>query len=432
MKARLNIGILGGGLSAIALGGQLAHDFEILEKEERPGGLCRSFQKEGFRYDLGGHILFSKDESVMEFVRDALGDNANRCRRNNKIFFKGRYVKYPFENGLGDLEKEDIYKCLAGFLKNEHKRPRNFKEWIYYTFGDGIAEAYLIPYNRKIWKCPLEKMAMEWVERIPRPPVEDIIKSAIGIETEGYLHQLYFHYPARGGIEALVKALIADGKPVTTGFEVTGIRRKRGEWIVSNGCEEKMFEKIVVTMPVLKALECMDDVPGDVLRAARSLVHNRVRVVMVGVNNTSLLDKSAIYFPSPEVVFHRACFMGYFSVSNVPSGQSSLIAEVTANGRDEVGEICDSGLVERVIDDLARLGVIDEKDVVTTDVTNIEYGYVVYDSNYAANVRIVRGYASSLGIELLGRFGEFEYLNMDEVIRRSHRLAEKLNAADAG
>jgi protoporphyrinogen oxidase len=103
----MNIGILGGGISGLTLQRFLEHPSEVLEKAPRPGGLCRTFWKDGFGFDIGGHILFSKHQHVNELVNSLLGDNINYCRRANKILFKGRYVKYPFENDLGSLDRQD-------------------------------------------------------------------------------------------------------------------------------------------------------------------------------------------------------------------------------------------------------------------------------------------------------------------------------------
>ena len=134
------------------------------------------------------------------------------------------------------MPEEDRFFCINGFIKTliavekgEVPPPENFRDWIYYTFGPGIAECYMVPYNEKIWKYPTEKMSLHWVDgRIPRPPVEDIIKSAIGIETEGYTHQAVFSYPLDGGIEALVTAIAEPVLPfIRTGFRVTSLRKRR-------------------------------------------------------------------------------------------------------------------------------------------------------------------------------------------------------------
>ena len=213
----MTIAILGGGLSGLALARLLheqGNEVVVLEAESRCGGLCRSKEDQGFTFDTGGsHIIFSRDEEVLGFMRRMIEGNEQRSIRNTKIFYKGRYVKYPFENGLSDLPIEDRFFCINEFVrthvaveKEELASPVNFREWIYYTFGKGIAECYMVPYNEKIWKFPTNRMSLHWVDgRIPRLPVEDVIKSAIGIPTEGYTHQSVFSYPLDGGIAAVLR-----------------------------------------------------------------------------------------------------------------------------------------------------------------------------------------------------------------------------------
>ena len=104
----MTVGILGGGLAGLAVAAHLGHDSEILEADARPGGHCLTVQEDGFTFDAGGpHIMFSRNEETLALMVGLLGDNVHRGRRANKIFFKGRYVKYPFENGLYDLEPQD-------------------------------------------------------------------------------------------------------------------------------------------------------------------------------------------------------------------------------------------------------------------------------------------------------------------------------------
>ena len=97
------------------------------------------------------------------------------------------------------------------------KEPTNLEEWAYATFGRGISDKYFLPYNRKIWDCEPSEITLAWVARIPKPPLDDVVKSAVGISTEGALHQLYFTYPKRGGYVALVHAFAAVATQVGRG-----------------------------------------------------------------------------------------------------------------------------------------------------------------------------------------------------------------------
>src|SRR5262249_33198507 len=137
-----DVGVLGAGISGLAVGTFLRAGVEVLEAAERPGGLLRTFGKGGFSSDVGGHILFSKDAEGLDALVRALGDNVERRRRNNKILYRGIHVKYPFENGLGALPKEDAYDCLLSFVKNDARPPPhdNFEEWMYFTLGRGITD----------------------------------------------------------------------------------------------------------------------------------------------------------------------------------------------------------------------------------------------------------------------------------------------------
>src|ERR1019366_2302335 len=141
--SRQQTGILGGGLAGLTVAARLEGSSEVLEAGERPGGHLRSVREEGFtHHPRGPHIIFSRNAETLGFMLSLLGPNVYRGRRANKIFFKGRYVKYPFENGLYDLDPQDRFECLYHYIENRHPSPANLKEWIYHAFGTGIAEKY--------------------------------------------------------------------------------------------------------------------------------------------------------------------------------------------------------------------------------------------------------------------------------------------------
>ncbi len=424
----MNIGILGGGISGLTLQRFLNHSSEVLERAPVPGGLCRTFWKDGFGFDIGGHILFSKYQHVTDLVNSLLGENINTCKRLNMILFKGRYVKYPFENDLAALDKQDCYECLIDYLNADFPNPTNFAEWSYATFGRSIADKYLIPYNRKIWKLEPSEMGMEWVGRVPKPPKEDVVKSALGISTEGYTHQLYFRYPLHGGFESVVKAMIKPGTKQAYNYRVKSIRKAGSQWIVSNGERTSCFDHLVLAFPVLDAIGCFADVPPEVTAAVQNLRYNALRLVFLAVNNESLMDKSAVYIPDPTVHPHRVCYMGFFSPNMVKPGTSSLVAEVTVRPGDEVDRMDNEAYLDLIVGNLDRAGIIRKQDVIVRDTRRVEYAYPVYDRDYGKNTKIIRDYFDSLGIDQLGRFAEFDYINSDECIHRAMRLAETLNA----
>ncbi len=423
--------VLGGGLTGITLA-RLLHeqgeDVVVLEQNVTIGGLCRSRSESGFTFDIGGsHIIFSRDTEVLSFMLSVLGENADRRNRNTKILYKDRYVKYPFENGLYQLPDEDRFFCINEFVKNliavekgEVPPPTNFAEWITYTFGRGIAECYMLPYNQKIWNYPADRMSHHWVEgRIPRPPVEDIIKSAIGIETEGYVHQAVFSYPIEGGIEALVRAIAEPILPaVRTGFRVASIREEDGGFAISDGNEVIHADRLISTIPLQNLLPSLADVPAEVQAACDALRYNSLCSVFIGLAG-EVPDISWLYIPDPATgLFNRISFPSNYSTKVAPPGHSSILAEITYNDGDAVSRMSDAEIIEHTVTSLVAAGIIPSKDaVVYTGLERQKFAYVVYDIDYLRNIAIVREFCRERGINLVGRFSQFEYLNMDGCIR---------------
>ena len=429
----MNVGILGGGLAGLSVAAHLDHEYEVLERAEQCGGHCFTVEEEGFTWDGGGpHIIFSRNQQMVDYMVSLLAGNVRRARRNNKIFFKGRYVKYPFENGLGELDPADRFECLYHYLYNDHPRPTNFREWLYHTFGTGLTEKYLLPYNEKIWNCRAEELGLDWVEgRVPKPPVEDVIKAAVGVETEGYTHQLYYHYPERGGIVSVPRSLEARVRKLTTGFPVRHVRRRGRKWVVSNGREEREFDRLVATIPIQDLVRAVEGVPAEVAGAVGALRYNSLIVVAVGLATERLPDYTAVYIPDPGILTHRISFPGVFSPYNVPPGRSLINAEITANAGDGVWELDDEAVIRRVVSDLETMGIVRPSELCYARAVRDPYGYVVQDAGYRRNRDLARGWFEAAGVILCGRVAEHEYINMDVCIERGMAVARRLNAEAA-
>ena len=426
----MTIGILGGGISGISLAAQLDQDVEVLEKRARIGGLCGSIIEQGFTFDAAGpHIMFSKNKDVLNLMVATLGENVQQRRRENKIWFKGRLVKYPFENDLASLPKEDNFDCIYGYIVNPHanETPSNLAQWSYKTFGEGISDKYFIPYNRKIWNYDPSKLGLEFVSRIPKPPMEDVLKSSIGIPTEGYLHQLYYYYPIEGGYEAIVHAFAKKVRGrISISTAVKSISREGSRWIV-NG--DKRYDKLISTLPVHELLGVWADAPKEARDAAGRLRYNSLINVLLGMKSKADHEYTAVYIPDPAIIFHRISFPQSFSPRNVPPGGSSIMAEITANEGDGTWGMADERIVGRTIDELASIGFIKPDDVVYRRVVRFQYGYPVYDLDYRKNVTTLRESIAAAGLHLLGRFAQFDYINSDVCVERALALATELRNA---
>jgi protoporphyrinogen oxidase len=439
----MRIGILGGGLSGISLAYRLQDDkrveaIEILEKESGPGGLCRSFPFGDLHYDVGPHIIFSKNKTVLDLVVGILGDNVHTLRRSNKIFHDGRFVKYPFENELSALSVRDRDYCVSTFLNNPYSEfpPGSMLQFFLATFGEGMTNLYLRPYNEKIWKFDPAFMDLQMVERIPKPPPEDILRSAQGVATEGYLHQLYFHYPKRGGIQSLVDGFLGrlDNRvAIRTDAAVQRITRSDGRWRVATADNaERDYDRLVSTIPIPDLIETLGDgTPPEVANAARKLRFNSIAICMVRLRKDQLGDNFAVNLADKSILFHRLSKLNFLTPSDAEDGTTSVMAEVTFRRGDVVDRMTNDELLDRVVGDMVRLGFADgRQDCLAAEARRFKYAYVIYDLDHRKNTTTVRDYCEKqLGVWLLGRFGEFEYINTDAVIERAFRKAEVIEAA---
>lgn len=421
--------ILGGGLAGLSLASQLKDPSVVLEKEEVPGGLCRSFDFRGVTFDIGPHILFSKDKEALAALT-ALCPTAE-LKRSNKVLHAGRLVKYPFENELSALDPAERDYCLREFLENPYEDlpASNMLQFFLKTFGEGITRLYLQPYNEKIWKFDPAFMDTQMVDRIPKPPKEDIINSARGAASEGYQHQLYFRYPVSGGTSSLVSGLAARlrGKAeVVTGAEVLEISRRGTGWAVRTAKGEFTGDRLINCMPLHELFRCLE-APAPVKAALQGLKYNSIHVVHVRARKDSLGDNFALNSAQKDVAFHRLSKIDFLGPAYRSPEGTTIAAEITFRP----GAAADAAsVIEAAVSGLDRLGLVKRADVLAAQVSTFKYAYVIYDLNHRANTDAVLGHLRESGIRCCGRFAEFEYLNMDAVMRRTITLAAELNAGN--
>jgi protoporphyrinogen oxidase len=275
-------------------------------------------------------------------------------------------------------------------------------------------------------------MSLEWVDRVPRPPLVDLIRTAVGIQTEGYTHQLHFDYPKVGGFESLPRALGQKlVSKILTGFRVEHLRPIDGGWAVIGATgEERRYRQLVATIPVNFLFDALADVPSQVDAAARALRFNSLRVALVGVRATDLPAYTALYVPDPASLYHRLCYNQVFSPDMVPAGCSSVSCEITVAPGSPIDAWSDEQLLARVVDDLTRDRILVPSTICYRRMHREKYAYVVYDLGYSQRVSTVRDYVESRGIHLAGRFAEYRYVNTDACVRRALDLSRQLRGGD--
>ena len=419
--------IIGAGLSGLSAAYHLGRDYRILERAGEVGGLCRSVMEKGYTFDLAPHIFFTGSQYVNGLVNELLNGDLVRQRRRAYIYLHGTYVEYPFEVNLHGLPKEIIDECIEGVRHRPNIRPNNFMEWIRATMGEGVAKHYMVPYNEKIWKYPLEQMNIDWVAgRVPAPSVEEMVKGAEGKVEREYGPNAYFLYPRVGGIGTIPTALSTRVNEISLNSDVSEIHQKgkRLEVIYMLNGESKRQEadKVLSSVPLPEIVKMIKAAPEEVIKASEALVYNSLVCFNIGVNRAAISDKHWLYFPEKEYPFNRISFPMNLSPETVPKGKSSIVVEVTYTGArpnaEETKEKVRQGLVHAEI-------LRDEDKLEVFGALDFKYAYVVYDLHHKRNVNLIQAYLKSLGVSSMGRFGEWEYFNMDKAILSGKRAAEE-------
>jgi protoporphyrinogen oxidase len=432
----LNIGIIGAGASGISAGAFIEKfskspiNVTLLEKDSSIGGHSSSFFIDGFTFDKGPHILFSRDKDVLNFLVDSLGDNVVKSRRNSRVYVDGEYALYPLENDLNSINPKlaaDIVIEILNLDKNS-SQPTNLDEWFRFHFGNILTELYFKPYNEKIWNIDFSKLSMSWADRIPLPAQEDIVRGAIGDVKEGYTHQLYFYYPKNGGYSAIPESLIKYFKgKLELNFEINSISIERNQIKVLSNNQNLVFDKLITTMPISKLVRIFQDVDPEIIKLSDSLIVNPMYIISFGFKGEIGHTMSAGYYADPKYLVNRVSFPKNFAITTCPEGCYSVQAEVTLKR----GTFRDKYSDEFLIDDTLKMlketkAIPSDAEPLFSKVDFFDYAYVVYDVDYEKRLNIIKKYFEDRNIFLHGRFGSHNYLNIDGCVIESIKLTEKI------
>jgi UDP-galactopyranose mutase len=450
VPTEIEVVIVGGGLTGLSAAYHLEQrggvDHVLLERGSAPGGLAKSRHADGFTFDYSIHILYTSDPYCDELIRQRLlPGRLIQQQRHSYCYSYGAFTEYPYQLYNFGLPASVILENLLGLVDATYARhdepPEHYEEWLYRTFGRGIADNFMIPYNRRQWAWDLTDMGYDWIaERVPVPNLREVVAGALEPPPERVGPNREFWYPKAGGIEALPQALAAAIAPERVRLEtaVTAIDLDAHEVTLADGSTLR-YEGLISTLPLPTLATMISGAPSETVTAlSGDLKNNRVHTVNLGLEGEDLgpiSDMHWVYFPDGAVPFHRLSLPHRFSPAMVPDGCSSIQIEVSESRYQAVDR---STLVERCLAALRDLGVIgdgDERPVADggrvrfTDVVTLDPAYIIYDLRHRETVDGIRDALEAVDVHSAGRFGEWEYFNMDHSILSGKRAVEALLAA---
>ncbi len=494
-RASIECLIVGAGPTGLAAAYHLGNRSLLVDANQAVGGWCRSIEEGGFTFDYAGHIMFSNDPDVLALYQTLLGDNLHWQNREAWVYSKGVHTRYPFQGALHGLPVDVLKECIVGAIEarfgsiedaprargdagsppaaapvtdarreppktdccadgavpdaplegdvKDHvdggvtgfatrRAPRNFEEFIYQVWGAGVAKHFAVPYNRKLWTVPLQEMETSWLGgRVPLPNLEEMIDGALRPVSKPVGPNARFGYPLRGGFQALMDGFLPHlHGDLRLGTRLVGVDIAARIASFDDGATVR-YDTLLSTVPLPDLVRMLgDQAPEHVRRAASALRHVSVRCVNLGVARAGITDKHWIYYPE-QTVFHRIFVQGNASPHNNPDGGFGLTCEITYSPTKPLP--CDGqALIDRCIAECREVGMLREDDLVeVANLVDMPYAYVIYDHARAENVARIRTWLASRGIQLAGRYSEWEYYNSDHAFVAGRRAAQAIGADEA-
>ncbi len=431
--------ILGAGLAGLSAAAELGDGAVVLEQHERPGGLVRTENFDGYWFDHVIHLLHFGDDATKSRVMPLLEGVLAPCPPAAWIECAAGTVRYPFQLHLGGLNAAASDACLRDFAEVACAGPRpaaDYESLLLQTFGRAMCEAFFFPYNRKVWKRPLHTLApsgFQW--NIARPTYEQVLEGVLRPEADrrAYNSDAWYPRPARGspvrGMEVLTRALARQVKDLRLGHRVEAVELesrtvtcRRGDALV----KFRFREACICTLPLPLFMKMCGSLPERLRRGCAGLRRNRVLTAAFSVSGPRPEGRGHWrYYADESLVFNRLVYPHEFDPECAPADGWAVMAEITepAEARPPRAE----ELLERVLADIVRAGALPaDCRVIGRRLLLVDPAYVVFLRESGPAVEQALSYLRGYRVLPLGRYGRWEYSSMAHVMRDGFACKELL------
>jgi protoporphyrinogen oxidase len=439
--------ILGAGLCGMAAASVLGTRATLLERDSRPGGLVKSDRIGNYWFDRVIHLLHFPDPAIQQRITALLGDLLAPCPPVAFVETAAGTARYPIQHHLHDIEAEAAAACIHDLqaelaLDNnpaDTALPANYAEFLRRNFGRAFCELFFFPYNRKMWKRPLQDLAPTgFLWNLARPSIDRV---QAGLLEPAPVYNANGWYPrpdaAAGlrGMEVLSAALAQRCADLHLNCEVTAIHPQMREVTVRSGkaTARCAYEHaLLATLPLPTLIQLCDNAPSTLKDACRKLRYNRVRSVQLCIAGPRPPEPGHWrYYTDESLLFTRLVFMTEFDSHMAPADGWSLLAEITESAEQDGPD--DATLINRTWADVSRCGILPAgSQLVAADVQCAQPAYVVFEPANEAIVAAARAFLTDLGITPLGRYGHWEYSSMAGVLQDGFSWADAFLRATVG
>jgi protoporphyrinogen oxidase len=437
--------VLGGGPAGLTAGyvlGQAGRSALVLEAESQVGGLAKTVEIDGYRFDLGGHRFFTKSAEVDSLWHEILGDEFLLRPRMSRIYWNSRYLDYPLRGPdvIRKLGPVELARCMASYARaaaRRNKRDESLEDWVSNRFGRRLFELFFKSYTEKLWGVPTTEIRAEWAaQRIRGLSFFSAAKSAFfgnkGNRVKSLISE--FNYPRYGPgqmWDAMTAAIRRQGGEVRLSAPVTRIEIA-GDRVVeveAGGVAYAFPDAVISSLPLREVVEMTRPrPPREVLEDARGLRYRDFLTVALVVDGRDLFPDNWIYIHEPGVRVGRIQNYRSWSPWMVPDPDKACVGlEYFCFAGDDLWASTDEELVGLATRELAQLRLATPSQVERGFAIRVPKAYPIYDADYAERVETLRAWLDGIdNLQQVGRNGLHRYNNSDHSMLTAMRAVDNV------
>jgi protoporphyrinogen oxidase len=448
LSEKKKIVVLGGGIGGLSAGYFLARsgsfDVTVLEKAPFPGGVCGSFEHNGFVLDYGAHKIYSVIPGIMNEIRDLMGDRLLKVPKKNRIFLRGHLLDYPLQ--LGNLAKvlgmtmfiRLGFGYATTFMRSLFDRSpsKTYEDYIVKRFGRSTYDLVFNPLAEKVWGNPASLHPDMARTRIPASGGLDVILRLLGIRKESADTSAdFFYYPKtgfKGFPEALREKTEEMGGKVIVNVNLSGVTKSDGKIIsiktaVDNQPRSFSCDYLISSIPITSLGELIFPSEKGFIHAVKRLEFRHAVLVYIFVNKPLVLEDQWVFLPEREFIFSRIFEQKQMNPDLGPPDKTAICCDFTCTDDSWQWKESDEGITKRCVQGLIKGGFISEDDVTDHLVLRSRNFYPRYDLTYKDKFNEVMEKLQPFNNLLLtGRIGMYNYNNADHCFDMGKFIAECL------
>ncbi|NPV85252.1 MAG: NAD(P)-binding protein [Anaerolineae bacterium] len=460
---RMKVVVLGAGPAGLCAAWNLVkdgHHVIVLEREPVCGGQAITFEKDGYRYDLGPHNIHSRHASITEFLGRNLGDQFIEWKLRAQLYFHRKRIDYPLVGlqVLKSLPPLTVVACGISFFASRvrslfvpgFRDDGTYERWIVNRFGRRFYNIFFGPYSQKAWGIkPSELSDVVAIKRVAVRSITELLLAIVFRKEKLHLEnpRLIKNYYPRCGVGTIIdfftRDILRDGGKILTGCEVVKIHlngnhidgltyRNQGQEHFLDFAADHNNWHVLSTIPINDMVLMMgDQAPSAAAEAARGLDFTSEVFLYLNINKPDVFNIPLLYFGELEFPFNRIYDVGLFSRDMVPPGKNAVCIELTCGYGDETWRMSADQIFEKCITALEKHHLLQRSQIEGYHIRRLQHAYPRFRVGYQKKVGNILQFVKGIdNLMTFGRQGLFSYANVDDVIWMGFEVAKYLRYRD--